>query len=293
VSELETPYPLRAEQIGYYRECGYVRLERVLSEETLGEYGAEITRVVREVYAERFRAQALRDYGPELVETLRRWTRAAAGRSSDTYARAFTQRTNLWRLSEKVERLVRSPRLAKLAADLMGVEGVRLYHDQALFKEPQGGHTPWHVDQFYWPLSNSNTITIWIPLQPVPAEMGPVAFGRGSQHVTESQARELAISDESEARLAELMRSLEVDGSPFALGEVSFHSGWTYHRADPNTTDRVRAAFTIIYMDRDVRMIEPKHQNHRFDAMFWLPGVEPGEVAASPMNPVLYERPGG
>ena len=62
----------------------------------------------------------------------------------------------------------------------MEVEGVRLYHDQALFKEAEGGITPWHADQYYWPLSTSKTITYWIPLQAIPLEMGPLEFSAGS-----------------------------------------------------------------------------------------------------------------
>ena len=36
----------------------------------------------------------------------------------------------------------------------------------------------------------------------------------------------------------------------FALGEVSFHSGWTFHRADSNATETPREVFTIIYIDQ-------------------------------------------
>ncbi len=45
------------------------------------------------------------------------------------------------------------------------VEGVRVYADQALYKEPHGGYTPWHCDAFYWPLATDKAITAWVPLQ--------------------------------------------------------------------------------------------------------------------------------
>jgi len=35
----------------------------------------------------------------------------------------------------------------------------------------------------------------------------------------------------------------------FELGEVSFHSGWTFHRAGRNLTGRPREVMTVIYMD--------------------------------------------
>src|SRR6185437_2841125 len=45
------------------------------------------------------------------------------------YGRSFGQLVNLWRADEGVRQLVLSKRLAKVAADLMGVSNVRIYHD--------------------------------------------------------------------------------------------------------------------------------------------------------------------
>jgi len=70
-------------------------------------------------------------------------------RERGTYQQAFIQEVNLWQRFAAVRPLVCSPRLARMAADLMGVDGVRLYHDQALVKEAGGGSTPWHCDQHY------------------------------------------------------------------------------------------------------------------------------------------------
>lgn len=64
--------------------------------------------------------------------------------------------------------------------ELLGVSRVRLYHDQAFYKEPEGGITPWHADQFYWPLSDDRAITAWVPLQKTPLAMGPIAFAAGA-----------------------------------------------------------------------------------------------------------------
>lgn len=40
-----------------------------------------------------------------------------------------------------------------------------MYADQALYKEPHGGYTPWHCDAAYWPLASDKAVTAWIPLQ--------------------------------------------------------------------------------------------------------------------------------
>lgn len=78
----------------------------------------------------------------------------------DTYGRAFLQIMNLWEVDEKVRQFTLARRFGKIAADLLGVDNVRLYHDQALYKEPGGGFTPWHQDQYYWPLNTDRTVTM-------------------------------------------------------------------------------------------------------------------------------------
>ena len=99
---------------------------------------------------------------------------------------------------------VYSKRLAQIAAQLMETSGVRLYHDQALFKEPGGGFTPWHADQYYWPLATNKTITAWIPMQETPLEMGPLEFSAKSFRL--HGGRELKISDNSEQVISRKLR---------------------------------------------------------------------------------------
>jgi ectoine hydroxylase-related dioxygenase (phytanoyl-CoA dioxygenase family) len=121
-----------------------------------------------------------------------------------TYGKAFLQLFNLWREDEVVKQLIFSKRLAKIAADLMQTQGIRLYHDQALFKEGGGGITPWHADQYYWPLETDKTVTAWIPLQATPLQLGPLEFSAGSHQVIEG--RELEIGDESETAMQQRLR---------------------------------------------------------------------------------------
>jgi len=115
----------------------------------------------------------------------------------DTYGKAFLQITNLWTKDDAVKRFVFEKKFAQVAADLLGVEKVRLYHDQALFKEPGGGHTPWHQDMYYWPLDTDKMITMWMPLVDIDEEMGMITFASGSHKF--GGIENVEISDESEA----------------------------------------------------------------------------------------------
>ena len=210
----------------------------------------------------------------------------------DTYGRAFLQMMNLWTLNEDLRAFVHAHRFARAAAQLLGVEAVRLYHDQALFKEPGGGLTPWHQDQFYWPLETSQTITLWLPLVPVEIEMGPMTFASGSHKP--GPLGEFAIGDVSEAAFTDRVQREGWPVTPperLSVGDASFHSGWTLHRAGPNQTDRMREAFTIIYYADPTLVSALDHPARRFDRDLWLSGCEPGELAAGPLNPRLGQSP--
>ena len=195
---------------------------------------------------------------------------------------------NLWRENENVKQLVFSKRIAKIAAELMKVKGVRLYHDQALFKEGGGGITPWHADQYYWPLETDKTVTAWIPLQATPLEMGPLEFSAGSHEIIDG--RELAIGDESELVMQQKLKVTDFKHviEPFELGEISFHSGWVFHRAGANITNDMRKVMTIIYIDRDMRLKKPENNNQVLDWETWCPRATVGEIINTPLNPVLY-----
>jgi len=260
-----TSYPLTADQIAFYRENQFIKLKDVFSKEELDHFGEAITRKVIELN-----------------------TMHLPMDERDTYSRAFLQVMNLWTEDETVKEFVFSERLAQLAAQLMEVDGVRLYHDQALYKEPSGGFTPWHADQYYWPLESDKTITAWIPLQETPLSMGPLEFSAGS-HALRS-GRGLGISDESEAAIDGMLESGGFDHvvEPFDVGEVSFHAGWVYHRAGPNTTTDPRRVMCVIYMDQDMTLKSPDNENQQADWDTWCPGAEVGEVVDTPLNPVIW-----
>lgn len=267
-TQLDERYPLDDSTIRQFRNDGFIRLPNVFPAELLAEITPEITRMVDE-------GNRLKDI-PLEERTL--------------YDQAFIQVMNLWTRNDRIREFAFGKRLARIAAELIGTRGVRMWHDQALYKEPSGAFTPWHVDQHYWPMANPNSITAWIPLQPVPIEMGPLCFGRGSH--LKRIGRELEISAESEQQISDEVRRAKIDEvqEPYELGDVSFHLGWTLHRAGPNTTAQTRRVFTIIYMDADMELAAPKNKNQQLDWETWTPSTKVGEIMDDPINPILYQR---
>ncbi len=264
--DIDSPYPISREQIERFRHDGFIRLKDVFDADTLAHYGAEITRL-----------------------TIALNTQSTPLEERSTYDKAFLQVMNLWLQGGLTRDFVFGKRLAGIATALLEVDGVRLYHDQSLYKEPGGGITPAHADQYYWPLTSDRCITAWVPLQAVPQDMGPLAFFAGSQHV--EFGRDLGISDESERAITANMEAhgFPVVDEPFDLGEISFHLGWTFHRAGPNRSQTPRSVMTVIYMDRDMRLQAPENHMQQADWDTWCTGATIGEIIDTPKNPVLFE----
>ena len=265
--KLEAPYPLTHDQLAFYQKNQFIKLKEVLDTETIDFFNMAISAQVNIMNHEQIALE-----------------------ERNTYGKAFLQLFNLWRENELVKELVFSKRMGKIAADLMRVDGVRLYHDQALFKEGGGGITPWHADQYYWPLSSDKTVTAWIPLQETPLEMGPLEFSAGSQAIVEG--RELEIGDESEEIIQKTLRVTDFQHviEAFDIGEISFHSGWIFHRAGANFTKDMRKVMTVIYMDKDMVLKKPDNKNQENDWNTWCPGAKIGEVIQTPLNELIYSN---
>lgn len=206
----------------------------------------------------------------------------------DTYGKAFLQITNLWEIDERVKEFVFMQKFANIAADLLGVEKIRLYHDQALFKEGGGGYTPWHQDQFYWNLDTSNTITMWMPLIDVSTEMGLMKFASKSHK--KGLFDSVTISDKSDKIYAEIIEKEGFKVSrPVAMkaGDATFHHGHTIHCAEMNRSKTNREVMTIIYFADGARITKPINHFQEADHARWLDSIPVGELANGRLNPIL------
>jgi ectoine hydroxylase-related dioxygenase (phytanoyl-CoA dioxygenase family) len=263
---LDANYSVTPAQVKYFNENGFIKIKNIFEPVVIDYMNIVISKEV-----DRLNNQQI-----PLEER-------------DTYGKAFLQIMNLWTHTTVVKDIVFSKRIAQIATGLMQTAGVRLYHDQALFKEPKGGHTPWHADQYYWPLATENTVTAWIPLQATPLNYGPLEFSAGSNKLT--AGRDKQISDESQAFLEAELKDQKFEHviEPFDVGEISFHRGWLYHRAGPNVSGYMRKVMTMIYMDKDTVLKTPENHNQQADWDTWCPGATVGQIVNTPLNPVLYE----
>jgi hypothetical protein len=263
---LASDYPLSEEAMARFRRDGHLLLRGVATKEEIAAFRPVIL-IARD------------RYGQEATPLAQR----------DTYGKAFLKGMNLWPKDEGVRQFVLARRFGNLAAQLLGVGGVRVYHDQALLKEPGGGITPWHQDQHYWPLATDDTVTMWMPLVDVTPGMGTMHFASGSHK--DGYLGDMPISDAAEAKFEEYIRGKGypiVPGAAMSVGDATFHYGWTLHGAPGNASNRTREVMTVIWYADGTRVGPLDNANRERDRDRWLPGLKPGDLAASELNPLVY-----
>jgi hypothetical protein len=260
VDELSQPFTLSTAQIESFRSLGYIKLKHVLS--------------------------------PGALSLLRCELAAMFEQDSEQLGHRFGSLEMMWEQNQIVREFVFSTRLARLAAELLGVAAVRLYHDNGLSKQPGCGRTPWHYDGHHFPIATQNVCTVWIPLQEIPDAMGPLGFAKSMDVVELVKDIPFNKFDTSyDRRIIARLRNqhIEVDLSPFELGEVSFHHNLNFHTAGPNRTTTPRMVLATTYFEDGARVIDAPHMVNG-DWRRFMPGVEPGQVINTPLNPVLFPK---
>ncbi len=268
--DLASPYSLSAEDVWHYRENGHVHLRGVCTKEEISGYRA----VLKSVTAERFAGASKMSDRPE-----------------DDFSRVFMQTFNLREADERAAKFIQSPRFGKIAADLMGVDAVRIYYDKAMFKEPESRITPWHQDGPHWPLCSDHVLTMWIPLVDATIDMGPPRFASGTHKNRVIGPK--GIHCDSESFFGDYIRSnrIPVVEEEIPAGDATLHSHWVVHGARANTSGRVREALGITFY-ADGLLIDDSACSEEnqpvIDAN--LGNRRPGQRADHPRNQVVFVR---
>lgn len=257
IAALTEPYPLTAGQRARFQAESFIKLPAVIP-----------PRVLR-----------------RLADRLDQLLRGEHG--ADNFGR-FTSLEQMWQRDDLMRLVAMSPRLGNLAAQLVDAD-VRIYHDNALSKEPGCGRTPWHHDAEHFPLATLRAVTAWIPVSAVSPAMGPLSFAShpdlrgllgGLAFDRTGTSYDTAVS----SRIAS--SGTHVEDGPFTAGEVSFHGALCFHTAGANHTNQPRRALATTYYADGARVIEhPTLISGTWQA--FLPGVLPGGLAVTRLNPVV------
>ena len=203
------------------------------------------------------------------------------------YEQSFVQCMRLWETNEVVRRLTLSPELASMAAQLLGVSSVRLWQDQALYKEAGGAPTTPHQDLTFWPIGEEALVSVWIPFDDVELKHGAMSYVPGSHLHGRLKVVDITHTTEPYDILNDpLLKNQKPRLVEVKAGQAIWHHGLTVHQAAANTSDQTRRVFTIVYIDAEARRHQawPAYPLDRDNV-----GV--GEVIAGDGMPVVWPEP--
>lgn len=228
------------EQSARYGKEGFLVVDEFLSSDELGEWREAVDHAVEQRGRQRLSFEAGGEEGTSLTERTQE--------ERDYYDSVFTQRNNLWQTDEHMKRLLLQPDLGHFVADVAGINGVRIWHDQALIKEPYGNPTAYHLDVPFWSFKSADAITIWIALDDATIENGCLYYVPGS-HLAQ-KFDNVGIGNELGALFDVYPEWADVAAVPCPVpaGGALLHNGLTFHGAGANMTPGRRRAMTCAYM---------------------------------------------
>jgi ectoine hydroxylase-related dioxygenase (phytanoyl-CoA dioxygenase family) len=205
------------------------------------------------------------------------------------YEQSFIQCQNLWEDCDEVRPLTFHPVIAETAARLLGVPAVRIWHDQALYKEPGGRETDPHQDQPYWPIVETNTITAWIPFDGSTLESGAMGYLPGSHRLGVREFVDIFTGSGDDPLMHDELAGIHPVFVEVPPGSVAFHHGLTFHLAKPNRTGTVRRVHTAIYFADGSTRGAGRFPHPSVERA----GIAMGAVIASDVTPIAWPRPDG
>ena len=167
--------------------------------------------------------------------------------SDEFYKNVFTQALRLADTHEGVKNLVTDPRLGELAATLTEVEGVRLWHDQALIKQPYGNQTAWHRDTPYWAVHSRKTVNMWFALDDATLENGCLWYLPGTHLLGDYGLVKIGSNMADLFKAMPEWRDIAAVSTPCPAGSLVVHNGMVAHAAGANMTAKPRRAMTSVY----------------------------------------------
>ncbi len=237
-TEKSTPnYPilLSREVVTGFQQNGFVKTDHVLSHDELTEFATAVdTEVASRTAAD---------------------TRSVDEKT--TYEQSFIQCMRLWETSPAVRPLSCHPGLAGIAAQLLGVDSVRLWQDQALYKEAGGRETTPHQDETFWPIGNAPLVSAWIPFDAVRTHNGAMAYVPGSHRAGGLRPVDITHQSEPYDILSDpTLAGAEPQWIDVDPGAVVWHNGFTVHQAAANSSEATRRVFTVVYIASDALRVK-------------------------------------
>ncbi len=229
-----------SEPAGEFGSDGFVRIEQLVPAAVAAQLAERLEHVLRGEYDTGVPPdkRPKQPKGPGLL-----------GFSGERRGAKTLQLINVWKADRAFAELVRSPTLGRLVAQLAGwPSGARLAQDQVWAKPPGAPPLVFHRDSPYFDFAPADVVTVWVALDSMAPELGPLEYVRGSHRWGDGRTGSASRFFDSDQR-ALLRSAAEREGvDPASLdalvvsmahlppGGASIHDGRTWHGSGPNSS---------------------------------------------------------
>jgi ectoine hydroxylase-related dioxygenase (phytanoyl-CoA dioxygenase family) len=264
------------DEISFYNENGYVIIEDFLNPEELEKWRSSVTEALIERNGQKMPGKEIKIGEDDGIN-----------KDADYYNNVFDQLLNLWQTNDRVKELMLNETIGKMAADLSGADGIRIWHDQALIKKPWANPTSWHLDTPFWSFSDRRALSIWVALDDATLENGCLFFIPGTHKQTTFENPGIGKNMGAIFNFYPQFKGLKSAPAPMKAGSCSFHNGLTVHGAHANMTPGFRRAMTCAYMpDGNVFNGEPNILTEEYVAKLKVGDLLNDDA----QNPLIYKR---
>ncbi|MDT0651694.1 phytanoyl-CoA dioxygenase family protein, partial [Autumnicola edwardsiae] len=208
-------------------------------------------------------------------------------KDAEYFGKVFNQIINLWMTDKGVKDLMLDKRIGKMVADLAQIDGVRIWHDQSLVKQPWGNPTAWHLDTPFWSFEHREALSIWVALEDVTLQNGCMYFMPGTHKHTDLSEPGISANMGDIFSTYPQFETMNPAPAVIKAGSCTFHNGLTIHAAGVNMTPYPRKAMTCAFMP-DGAIFNGK-QNVLSDEYFKK--LKIGDVLNfEDQNPLIYHK---
>ena len=230
-------YQISEEQVEYYQQNGFIVIEDFLSPDELEYWRSAVMEAVTERGGKKMPGKDTKVGEDDGINE-----------DAEYFGKVFDQLLNLWQTNDKVKELMVDERIGEAAAKLAGVDGIRIWHDQALYKRPWANPTAWHLDTPFWSFADRKALSIWIALDDATLENGCLYFIPGSFKETTYENKGIGKNMDAIFQVYPRFAKTAPFVAKMKAGSCSFHNGLTIHGAGANMTPGFRRAMTCAYM---------------------------------------------
>ncbi|MEZ5741946.1 MAG: phytanoyl-CoA dioxygenase family protein [Burkholderiaceae bacterium] len=190
--------------------------------------------------------------------------------------------------------------LGQVAAQLMQSPSVRLFHEHVLVKEAGNpSATPWHQDMPYYCLGGTQTVSLWVPLDPVADAVCPrFLAGSHRRHTTYVPRRFKSLAPlvgdtsryEPFPEIDEVRDAASLRHWALQPGDAIAFDYHTLHNAPANPTATRRRVVSLRYVGPDVHLVARPHEVSPPFPEMGLP-IEMGAPLPEDWFPTVWPRP--